>query len=67
MNVRLFCVIAALSERIKMLEPVIRKLINQLDFEALQVYQNHIYEQKKSIYMNSIAEILTPTFQFLNK
>ncbi|XP_075251578.1 uncharacterized protein LOC142344018 isoform X2 [Convolutriloba macropyga] len=36
-NVRLFCVIAALSERIKMLEPVIRKLINQLDFEALQV------------------------------
>ena len=39
-NFKLFCVIAALSERIKMLEPIIRKLINQLDFEALQVKMN---------------------------
>ena len=36
-NFKLFCVIAALSEKIKMLEPMIRKLINQLDFEALQL------------------------------
>ncbi|XP_054831251.1 uncharacterized protein LOC129326929 isoform X3 [Eublepharis macularius] len=37
LNLELFCVIAALSEKITQLDPVLKKLINKLDFEALSV------------------------------
>ncbi|XP_074656117.1 uncharacterized protein LOC141909562 isoform X2 [Tubulanus polymorphus] len=36
-NVKLFSAVAALSERVAQLDPIIKKLINKLDFEALDV------------------------------
>jgi hypothetical protein len=40
LSLRLFSLIAALSERIIKLEPFVRKLINKFDFEALDVKMN---------------------------
>ncbi|XP_033001308.1 uncharacterized protein LOC117044610 [Lacerta agilis] len=37
LNLELFCVVAALSEKVTQLDPVIKKLVNKLDFEALSV------------------------------
>ncbi|XP_053138851.1 uncharacterized protein LOC128339263 [Hemicordylus capensis] len=37
LNLELFCVVAALSEKITQLDPVIKRLLNKLDFEALSI------------------------------
>ncbi|XP_053239990.1 uncharacterized protein LOC128411576 [Podarcis raffonei] len=37
LNLELFCVVAALSEKVTQLDPVIKKLVNKLDFEALSI------------------------------
>ncbi|XP_061482307.1 uncharacterized protein LOC133384403 isoform X2 [Rhineura floridana] len=37
LNLELFCIIAALSEKVTQLDPMIKKLINKLDFEALSI------------------------------
>ncbi|XP_070534037.1 uncharacterized protein [Ptychodera flava] len=43
-NFKLFTVVAALSEKVSRLDPFVRKLINKLDFEALNVKMEHAKE-----------------------
>ncbi|XP_071854255.1 uncharacterized protein [Apostichopus japonicus] len=62
LNFKLFAVVAALSEKVSRLEPFIRKLINQMDFDALDVKMQRAKElfhllEEEDVFGNRTGEI----------